>query len=220
MSMLIDTFGRAHRDLRVSLTDRCNLRCTYCMPNDFSDWIPGDHLLSTDELMTVLEVATSQGITGIRLTGGEPLLRPDIVDIVRLIKALPLAPKIALTTNGLRLPEMAQDLADAGLGRVNISLDTLQRDRFKALTYRDRFDDVIAGIDAAKAAGLLPVKINSVLMRGVNDDELCRCCDIAWRTTGVCDSSSRCHLMLVAHGRSPRWLPRQRFLKCFRQNLN
>lgn len=171
MSMLIDTFGRAHRDLRVSLTDRCNLRCTYCMPNDFSDWIPGDHLLSTDELMTVLEVATSQGITGIRLTGGEPLLRPDIVDIVRLIKALPLAPKIALTTNGLRLPEMAQDLADAGLGRVNISLDTLQRDRFKALTYRDRFDDVIAGIDAAKAAGLLPVKINSVLMRGVNDDE-------------------------------------------------
>jgi cyclic pyranopterin phosphate synthase len=171
MSMLIDTFGRVHRDLRVSLTDRCNLRCTYCMPNDFSDWIPGDHLLSTDELMTVLEVATSQGITGIRLTGGEPLLRPDIVDIVRRIKALPSAPKIALTTNGLRLPEMAQDLADAGLGRVNISLDTLRRDRFKELTFRDRFDDVLAGIDAAKAAGLLPVKINSVLMRGVNEDE-------------------------------------------------
>ena len=171
MSMLIDTFGRSHRDLRVSLTDRCNLRCTYCMPNDFADWIPGDHLLTTDELMTVLEVATEQGITGIRLTGGEPLLRPDIVDIVRRIKALPSAPKIALTTNGLRLPEMAQDLADAGLERVNVSLDTLNRERFKKLTYRDRFDDVIAGIDAAKAAGLLPVKINSVLMRGVNEDE-------------------------------------------------
>ncbi len=171
MSMLIDTFGRAHRDLRVSLTDRCNLRCTYCMPNDFADWIPGDHLLTTDELMTVIEVATEQGITGIRLTGGEPLLRPDIVDIVRRIKALPSAPKIALTTNGLRLPEMAQDLADAGLERVNVSLDTLNRERFKKLTYRDRFDDVIAGIDAAKAAGLLPVKINSVLMRGVNEDE-------------------------------------------------
>jgi cyclic pyranopterin phosphate synthase len=141
------------------------------MPNDFADWIPGDHLLTTDELMTVIEVATEQGITGIRLTGGEPLLRPDIVDIVRRIKALPSAPKIALTTNGLRLPEMAQDLADAGLERVNVSLDTLNRERFKKLTYRDRFDDVIAGIDAAKAAGLLPVKINSVLMRGVNEDE-------------------------------------------------
>ena len=171
MSLLMDTFGRAHRDLRVSLTDRCNLRCTYCMPNDFADWIPGDHLLTKDELMTVLEVATEQGITGVRLTGGEPLLRPDIVDIVRRIKGLNNPPKIALTTNGLRLTEMAQDLADAGLERVNVSLDTLDAARFKKLTFRDRFDDVIAGIAAAQAAGLLPVKINSVLMRGVNEDE-------------------------------------------------
>ena len=171
MNSLIDSFGRVHRDLRVSLTDRCNLRCTYCMPADFSDWIPGDHLLTTDELMLVLDVATSMGIDGVRLTGGEPLLRPDIVDVVTRIFALPQAPSISLTTNALRLTDLAQPLADAGLQRVNVSLDTLDRERFKALTHRDRFDDVIAGIEAAQAAGLLPVKVNSVLMRGINDDE-------------------------------------------------
>ncbi len=171
MSQLIDTFGRVHRDLRVSVTDRCNLRCTYCMPSDFADWLPGDHLLSVDELIEVIEVATENGITGIRLTGGEPLLRPDIVEIVRRINELPLAPAISLTTNGIRLAEMAPGLKAAGLKRVNISLDTLDRERFKKLTFRDRFDDVIAGIEAAKAAGLLPVKVNAVLMRGVNDDE-------------------------------------------------
>lgn len=168
---LVDTYGRVHRDLRVSLTDRCSLRCTYCMPPDFADWIPGDNLLTTDELMTVLQLAVQHGITGIRLTGGEPLLRPDIVEIVRRIAQLPQAPSIALTTNGLRLAQLAQPLADAGLKRVNVSLDTLDRDRFKALTYRDRLDDVLKGIDAAQAAGLLPVKVNAVLMRGINDDE-------------------------------------------------
>ena len=171
MSQLVDTFGRVHRDLRVSVTDRCNLRCTYCMPSDFADWLPGDHLLSVDELLEVIEVATENGITGIRLTGGEPLLRPDIVEIVRRINELPLTPAISLTTNGIRLAEMAPGLKAAGLKRVNISLDTLDRERFKKLTFRDRFDDVIAGIEAAKAAGLLPVKVNAVLMRGVNDDE-------------------------------------------------
>lgn len=171
MSQLVDTFGRVHRDLRVSVTDRCNLRCTYCMPSDFADWLPGDHLLSVDELIEVIEVATENGITGIRLTGGEPLLRPDIVDIVRRINELPLTPAISLTTNGIRLADMAPDLKAAGLRRVNISLDTLDRERFKKLTFRDRFDDVIAGIEAAKSAGLLPVKVNAVLMRGVNDDE-------------------------------------------------
>lgn len=171
MSQLVDTFGRVHRDLRVSVTDRCNLRCTYCMPSDFADWLPGDHLLSVDELLEVIEVATENGITGIRLTGGEPLLRPDIVEIVARINALPSTPAISLTTNGIRLAHMAPDLKAAGLKRVNISLDTLDRDRFKRLTFRDRFDDVIAGIEAAKSAGLLPVKVNAVLMRGVNDDE-------------------------------------------------
>lgn len=171
MSLLIDTFGRQHRDLRVSLTDRCNLRCSYCMPHDFSEWLPGDHLLTTDELMTVISVAVEAGVTGVRLTGGEPLLRPDVVDIVAQIAALPQAPKIALTTNGLRLPQMAKPLRAAGLERVNISLDTLDPDRFKRLTYRDRHADVLAGISAAQEAGLLPVKVNAVLMRGINEDE-------------------------------------------------
>jgi len=168
---LIDTFGRVHRDLRVSVTDRCNLRCTYCMPPDFADWMPGDHLLTIDELMTVIEIAVDEGIASIRLTGGEPLLRPDIVEIVRRINALATPPRITLTSNGLRLADLARPLADAGLERVNISLDTLDRERFSRLTFRDRFDDVITGIEAALAAGLHPVKVNTVLMRGVNDDE-------------------------------------------------
>ena len=168
---LIDTYGRVHRDLRVSVTDRCNLRCTYCMPPDFADWMPGEHLLTVDELLTVIEVAVEQGVESIRLTGGEPLLRPDIVDIVARINALPTPPRINLTSNGLRLVGLAKPLADAGLERVNISLDTLDRERFATLTHRDRFNQVIAGIEAAQAAGLTPVKVNAVLMRGINDDE-------------------------------------------------
>jgi len=154
------------------------------MPNDFADWIPGDTLLTTDEMMLVLDVATSLGIDGVRLTGGEPLLRPDVVDIVRRINELPNAPKISVTTNGLRLTALAKPLADAGLQRVNVSLDTLDRERFAKLTYRDRFDDVLSGLKAAQEAGLTPVKVNSVLMRGVNDDEaialLDRALDEGW----------------------------------------
>lgn len=168
---LVDGFGRVHRDLRVSVTDRCNLRCTYCMPPDFADWMPGDHLLTVDEIVDVIEVAVACGITSVRLTGGEPLVRPDIVEIVRRIKALPASPSITLTTNGIQLVRLAAPLAEAGLQRVNISLDTLDRERFVSLTHRDRLDDVLAGIEAAQAAGLSPVKVNAVLMRGVNDDE-------------------------------------------------
>jgi len=171
MSKLIDTYGRKHRNLRVSLTDRCSLRCTYCMPNDFAAWIPNEDLLNTDELITIIEVALSQGIDEVRLTGGEPLLRPDIVEIVARIASIADAPKLTLTTNGLRLNELAEPLAKAGLNRINVSLDTLSRERFKTLTYRDRFDDVIAGLEAAKSAGLFPIKVNSVLLQGVNDDE-------------------------------------------------
>jgi len=171
MTALIDTFGRVHRDMRVSVTDRCNLRCTYCMPADFSDWLPGDHLLSIDEMLEVIEIATEHGIESIRLTGGEPLLRPDLVEIVRRIYALPRKPRISLTTNALRLAALAQPLADAGLERVNVSLDTLDRERFSELTKRDRFADVLSGIEAAQRAGLTPLKVNTVLMRGINDDE-------------------------------------------------
>jgi len=171
MSALIDTYGRAHRDLRVSLTDRCSLRCTYCMPHDFNAWLPSQELLTTDELIAVIEAAVSQGINEIRLTGGEPLLRPDIVEIVARINGISNPPKLSMTTNGLALAKLAQPLVDAGLSRINISLDTLDRERFKKLTFRDRINDVFAGIDAARTAGLKPLKINSVLMRGVNDDE-------------------------------------------------
>ena len=141
------------------------------MPNDFAAWIPNEDLLTTDELLVVIEVAVSQGIDEVRLTGGEPLLRPDIVEIVDRIASLENAPKLTLTTNGLRLKDLAKPLAQAGLSRINVSLDTLSRERFKTLTYRDRFDDVIEGLSAAKEAGLFPIKVNSVLLQGINDDE-------------------------------------------------
>ena len=171
MSTLIDGYGRVHRDLRVSLTDRCSLRCTYCLPEEFTGWVPGDHLLTVDEIVRVVEIACANGIESVRLTGGEPLLHPAVVEIVARINALPNAPEISITTNGLRLADLAGDLAEAGLHRVNVSLDTLRPDRFQTITRRDRFTDVIAGIDAARAAGLHPIKLNAVPLRGVNDDE-------------------------------------------------
>ena len=171
MSTLTDSYGRRHKDLRVSLTDRCSLRCTYCMPQDFSDWQKSDHLLNTHELMNVIEAAVSVGFEEIRLTGGEPLLRADIVDIVSRISALPNAPKLSLTTNGLRLVELAKALKDAGLVRINVSLDTLDRDTFIKITHRDRIDDVFAGLISARDAGLAPIKINAVLLRGINNQE-------------------------------------------------
>ena len=170
-SRLIDRFGRVHTDLRVSLTDRCNLRCTYCMPAEGLDWIPSPQLLTADEIVRLVRLSTDLGITEVRLTGGEPLTRPDVVDIVASLAALPRAPQLSLTTNGLRLARLAGPMADAGLARVNISCDTLSRETFQRLTLRDRLPDVLAGITAARNAGLRPVKVNTVLMRGVNDHE-------------------------------------------------
>ena len=166
---LVDRFGRVHRDLRISLTDRCSLRCTYCMPADGVPWIAKDNILTTDELVEVAAVAASLGITEARLTGGEPLLRRDVVDVVRRIVDLGL--EVSLTTNGLALDKLAVPLREAGLTRLNISIDTLQRERFAALTRRDRLDDVLRGIDAAFAVGFDPIKLNAVPMRDVNDDE-------------------------------------------------
>jgi cyclic pyranopterin phosphate synthase len=171
MTQLIDTFGRVHKDLRISLTDKCNLRCSYCMPEDFNLWIPSNDHLTTPELVEVIKIAVDCGITEIRLTGGEPLIRPDIVEIVAKINEIKNPPEISMTTNGLALAKKAQELVDAGLKRINISLDTLQADRFKEITKRDRIQDVFQGIEAAKKAGLKPIKINSVLLRGINDDE-------------------------------------------------
>ncbi len=171
---LLDTHGRVHRDLRVSLTDKCNLRCTYCMPAEGLPWLPKDELLSTPELLTLVEAAVTAGISEVRLTGGEPLVRPDVVEIVAAIAAMEGPegrPEVSMTTNGLGLSKTAAALAEAGLARVNVSLDTLRPERFHEITRRDRFDEVVAGMAAAHDAGLRPVKVNSVLQRDINDDE-------------------------------------------------
>ncbi|MGR6740573.1 GTP 3',8-cyclase MoaA [Microbacterium sp. F1-18] len=172
---LVDRFARVHRDLRISLTDRCSLRCTYCMPEQGNEWLARQSILTLDEIVEIATVAAAAGITTFRLTGGEPLLRTDLVEIVRRLAAIesPDGPiEIAMTTNGIRLPEVLPDLVAAGLARLNISLDTLDRERFRALTRRDRLDDVLDGVRAAQASALRPLKINAVAMRGVNDDEL------------------------------------------------
>jgi cyclic pyranopterin phosphate synthase len=169
---LLDGFGRIGRDLRVSVTDRCNLRCTYCMPAEGLDWMPRPEMLSDDELLRLVRVMVGLGITQVRLTGGEPLLRRSLVDIVAGIAALEPRPRIAMTTNGVGLDRLARPLAVAGLDRVNVSLDTVDRDHFERLTRRDRFDDVVAGLKAAADAGLSPVKVNAVAMHGVNEDDV------------------------------------------------
>lgn len=173
---LQDTFGRVHRDLRVSLTDKCSLRCTYCMPAEGVPWLPQRDVLTTDEIVRVVSVAVRLGITEVRLTGGEPLIRADITDVVARLSRLETAAgplRVSLTTNGLRLPELMDELVAAGLERVNVSLDTVNRDRYRELTRRDRFDQAVAGIEAVQRSGLRPFKINAVAMRNVNDDELC-----------------------------------------------
>jgi cyclic pyranopterin phosphate synthase len=177
--MLADRYGRIATDLRVSLTDRCNLRCTYCMPAEGLAWLPKPELLTDDELVRLVGVAVGLGVTDVRLTGGEPLVRPGVVGLVRRLAQLRPRPALSLTTNGLGLARTAGALREAGLDRVNVSLDTVDRARYFALTLRDRLPDVLAGLAAAAAAGLTPVKVNAVLMRGVNDGdavELLRFC--------------------------------------------
>ncbi|MFI7453299.1 GTP 3',8-cyclase MoaA [Nonomuraea sp. NPDC049714] len=170
--MLRDSFGRVATDLRVSLTDKCNLRCSYCMPPEGLEWLPNAQLLTADEIVRLVTIGVERlGIHEVRYTGGEPLLRRELVDIVGRTTALEPRPQVSLTTNGIGLARVAAPLAAAGLDRVNVSLDTLDRDTFKRLAHRDRFPDVIAGLAAAHEAGLRPVKVNSVLMREVNQHE-------------------------------------------------
>ncbi|MCW3158840.1 GTP 3',8-cyclase MoaA [Micropruina sonneratiae] len=175
--VLADAHGRVATDLRVSLTDRCNLRCTYCMPADGLEWFPTEEVLTDDEVLRVLRVAVEQlGVTKVRFTGGEPLLRRSLERIVAGTKRLRTrtggTPELSLTTNGIGLDKRVHALAEAGLDRVNVSLDSLDRDRYAALARRDRLDAVLAGLAAAEAAGLLPVKVNSVVMRGVNEPDV------------------------------------------------
>lgn len=169
---LNDRFGRVARDLRVSLTDRCNLRCTYCMPEEGTTFMPRDNLLSDEDVVRLVRVAVERlGVTEVRFTGGEPLLRNGLESIISAVSRLAPRPQVSLTTNGVGLAGRAAGLKQAGLDRVNVSLDTVCPETFKALTKRDRLDDVIAGLAAAADVGLAPVKVNAVLVRGINDEQ-------------------------------------------------
>jgi cyclic pyranopterin phosphate synthase len=169
---IVDRFGRPLRSLRVSVTDRCNLRCHYCMPEVDYAWLPRETLLSFEEITTVTGAFTAVGVDRVRITGGEPLLRRDLPVLIDALAGLPAVQDLALTTNGVLLAGQARALRDAGLRRITVSLDTLQRDRFQSLTRFDEHAAVLAGIDAAAAAGFASLKIDSVITRGVNDDEL------------------------------------------------
>ena len=171
MEQLTDGFGRVHRDLRISVTDRCNLRCTYCMPPEGLRWLDRADLLTFEEITRIAAVAVGEfGIGSIRLTGGEPTVRADLDQLVASLSSLDV--DLSLTTNGTRLSALAAPLVEAGLRRVNLSIDSLRPERFAELTHRDELDAVLAGLDAAQRVGLDPVKVNCVVMRGVNDDEL------------------------------------------------
>jgi len=168
---LVDSYGRVHRDLRISVTDRCNFRCTYCMPEEGMTWLPREEVLTFEELERVARLLVERhGITSIRLTGGEPTVRAHLPVLVGKLASLPV--DLALTTNGATLRTVAGALADAGLRRVNVSLDSLRPERFAEVTRRDELHNVLDGIDAALEAGLTPVKVNVVVVRGVNDDEI------------------------------------------------
>ncbi len=169
--VMIDSYGRHLHYLRVSLTDACNFRCVYCMPEDIR-FRPASVLMQDDEMLTLVRVAASLGVDKVRLTGGEPTVRRGVVDLVRQIKGIPGIQKVRMTTNGVKLDELAGPLARAGLEQVNISIDSLDPEKFRRITRRGELDDVWRGIAAAEAAGLTPVKLNCVVTRGFNDDEV------------------------------------------------
>jgi cyclic pyranopterin phosphate synthase len=172
MTPSVDRLGRPLRSLRVSVTDRCNLRCHYCMPEADYIWLPRQDLLSFEETARAVRVFTGLGVDKVRLTGGEPLLRRDLRDLVRLLSRIPLLSELALTTNGLLLEPQAKALKDAGLSRITVSLDTLKPERFREISRRDGLPDVLAGIEAARNASFSQLKLDSVITRGVNDDEI------------------------------------------------
>jgi GTP 3',8-cyclase len=169
--MPLDQYGRNIHYLRISVTDHCNMRCIYCMPEDIQ-FRPSEELLSSDEIIRLANIFVSMGVDKIRLTGGEPTVHPDIVKIVNKIRVNPSVKWITMTTNGVRLEKLAQPLKEAGLNRVNISLDTTDRETFKKITLRDYLDHVMGGIDAAESAGLTPIKLNAVIVKGYNDDAI------------------------------------------------
>src|SRR6266436_8833651 len=169
---LADRLGRPLHSLRVSVTDRCNLRCNYCMPQEEYVWLPREELLTFEEIARLVDVFTSLGVEDVRLTGGEPLLRRNLAGLVRMLAANPRIRDLAITTNGILFAEHAEELRAAGLHRVTLSLDTLRPERFLALTGRDTHAQVLAGIAAARQAGFCKLKLDTGVLRGVNDDDL------------------------------------------------
>ena len=172
MSALLDQFGRRIEYLRISVTDRCNFRCSYCMPLEGLAWLPKSDILSYEEIAEVVRQLAPMGLRRVRITGGEPTIRPRLSTLVRQLRAIAAVEDIALSTNGVRLPELARELADAGLDRVNMSSDSLRPDRIAAIARRDLRFDPITAATAAQDAGLAPIKLNVVVMRGINDDEV------------------------------------------------
>ena len=176
---MLDTFGRPLKSLRFSLIDKCNLRCQYCMPEEKYVWLPRDDILTVEEIGDLVDAFSGLGVEKVRLTSGEPLLRREVVDVVERLAANPDVRDLSMTTNGVLLTKLAESLRSAGLDRVSVSLDTLRPQRFEQLTHRNRLPEVLEGIDAAAAGGLKPLKINTVVMRGYNDDELTDLIDFA-----------------------------------------
>ncbi|AZN40207.1 GTP 3',8-cyclase MoaA [Paenibacillus albus] len=172
MAALTDRFGRVHDYLRISVTDRCNLRCLYCMPEEGVKFEPAENLLSYDQITEIVRVGAKLGITKLRITGGEPLVRPGLADLIGQLSSIPGIRDISLTTNGVLLADQAEGLRAAGLNRVNISLDTLDPTRFKFIARRGDLQRVMQGIEAAAKVGFAPIKLNCVLLKGVNEDEI------------------------------------------------
>jgi GTP 3',8-cyclase len=180
---LVDSFGRTATDLRVSVTDRCNFRCHYCMPPEGLPWLPKDALLTYEEITRITRILVESGVTSLKVTGGEPLVRRDVADLVRMLRALGEDLDISITTNGYLLPLAAPSLAEAGLDRVTVSCDSLLKHRFKEMTLRDALDEVLEGLRVSATIGLTPVKVNVVVMRGGNEDEVVEFAKLA-RDTG------------------------------------
>ena len=193
----VDAYNRPISYLRISVTDRCNLRCIYCMPLEGVPWRPHAEILRYEEIETIVRAAADLGISKVRLTGGEPLVRPGIVDLVRMLARIPGVDDLAMTTNGILLPRYAAPLAEAGLQRVNVSLDTLRPERFERITRWGHLEDVLAGMEAAQRAGLEPIKVNTVVIRGMNDDEVV---DLARKTLEAGWNVRFIELMPVGNG--------------------
>lgn len=170
--MLVDSFGRKITYLRLSVTDRCNLRCVYCLPEIYNRFSPSENLLTDDEIIRLISVFGSLGISSLRITGGEPLLRPRIVELIERLHRIPGLTDFSLSTNGLLLKKLAKDLKEAGLRRVNISLDSLNPEKFRSITRFGTIEEVRDGLEEAQETGLSPIKINVVVMKGINDDEI------------------------------------------------